>query len=253
MEMSMLSAAGHALLIMLDPHRLLFLFGGVLMGLSLGIMPGIGGIAGTALLLPFTFDMDAHTAFALLLGLGATTATADPIAAILFGVPGHAASAATTLDGFPMTRRGEAGRALGASYMSALMGGLFGAALMGLTIPLLRPVMLFIGSPELLALAVFGLSMVAVLSGNTPLRGLTAACFGVMLAMIGSDPQTGTLRWTLDSLYLWDGLPLVPLTLGLYALPELADLAIARTAVVEKMAIDVKTGMLMGIRDCFTH
>ena len=250
----MLHAAGGALLIVLDPHRLIFLFGGVLMGLSLGLMPGIGGVAGTAMLLPFTFDMDAHTAFALLLGLGATSTTADPIAAILFGVPGHAASAATTLDGYPMTKRGEAGRALGASYMSALMGGLFGAALMGLTIPLLRPVMLFIGSPELLALSVFGLSMVAVLSGNTPLRGLTMACFGVMLAMIGSDPQTGTLRWTLDSLYLWDGLPLVPITLGLYALPELCDLAIARTAVItDGPKLDVRTGMMLGIKDCLHH
>ena len=110
------------------PMRMLYLFGGVCMGLSLGILPGIGGIAGTALLLPFTYNLDPPTAFALLLGLGATTTTADPIAAILFGAPGHAASAATTLDGYPMTRRGEAGRALGASYMAALIGGLFGAA-----------------------------------------------------------------------------------------------------------------------------
>src|SRR5882672_6768358 len=98
------------------------------MGLCLGILPGIGGVAGTALLLPFTYAMDAPTAMALLLGLGATTTTADPISAIVLGAPGHAASAATTLDGYPMTRRGEAGRALGASYMSAMMGGLFGAA-----------------------------------------------------------------------------------------------------------------------------
>ena len=110
--------------------RLLYLFAGVCMGLSLGILPGIGGVAGTALLLPFTYNMDPPTAMALLLGLGATTTTADPISAIVFGAPGHAASAATTLDGYPMTRRGEAGRALGASYMSALIGGLFGAALM---------------------------------------------------------------------------------------------------------------------------
>lgn len=254
-DVSMLHAAGQALLIILDPHRLIFLFGGVLMGLSLGILPGIGGIAGTALLLPFTFDMDTHAAFALLLGLGATTSTADPISAIVFGVPGHAASAATVLDGYPLTKQGFAGRALGASYTAALMGGLFGAALMGVSLPLLRPIMLYIGSPELLAFAVFGLSMVATLSGNTPLRGLTVACFGVMIAMIGSDPQTGTLRWTMDSLYLWDGLPLVPLTLGLYALPELCDLAIARTSVVGEggIKLDVKTGMLLGVKDCFTH
>jgi TctA family transporter len=254
MDVSVLSAAGHALLIILDPHRLVFLFAGVCMGLGLGILPGIGGIAGTALLLPFTYSLDPHTAFALLLGLGASTATADPITAILFGVPGHAASAATTLDGYPLTRQGFAGRALGASYMSSLIGGLFGAALMGLTLPVLRPIMLHIGSPELLALAVFGLSMVAVLSGNAPLRGLTAACFGVMLSMIGTDPQTGTPRWTLDSLYLFDGLPLVPLTLGVFALPELCDLAIARTPVFAgEKKLDTKTGMLMGVKDCFSN
>ncbi|HVY59122.1 MAG TPA: tripartite tricarboxylate transporter permease [Xanthobacteraceae bacterium] len=250
----MLHAAGQALLIMMEPHRLLYLFAGVCMGLGLGILPGIGGVAGTALLLPFTYNMDPHTAFALLLGLGATTTTADPISAILFGVPGHAASAATTLDGYPMTRQGLAGRALGASYMSALIGGLFGAALLAVSLPILQPIMLYIGSPELLALAVFGISMVAVLSGNAPLRGLTAACFGIMLSMIGTDPQTGTIRWTMDSLYLWDGLPLVPLTLGVFALPELCDLMVARTAVVEGgMTLDTKTGMLLGVKDCFTH
>jgi TctA family transporter len=254
METDMLHSAAHALLIILDPTRLLYLFGGVCMGLSLGILPGIGGIAGTALLLPFTYNLDPPTAFALLLGLGATTTTADPIAAILFGAPGHAASAATTLDGYPMTRRGEAGRALGASYMAALIGGLFGAALMAVALPVLRPIILYIGSPELLGVAVFGISMVAVLSGNAPLRGLTAACFGMMLSMIGTDPQSGTLRWTMDSLYLWDGLPLVPLTLGIFALPELCDLAIGRQTIVQQgMTLDTKTGMMLGVQDCMKH
>ncbi|HEY1362852.1 MAG TPA: tripartite tricarboxylate transporter permease [Xanthobacteraceae bacterium] len=250
----MLHSAASALLIILDPVRMLYLVAGVCMGLALGILPGIGGIAGLALLLPFTYNLDAPAAFALLLGMGSTTTTADPISAILFGAPGHAASAATTLDGYPMTRRGEAGRALGASYMSALIGGLFGAALMGVSLPLLRPIILFMGSPELLAIAVFGISMVSSLSGNAPLRGLAAACFGMMLAMIGTDPQSGTLRWTLDSLYLWEGLPIVPVTLGIFALPELCDLAIGRMAVVQEgKSIDTKTGMLLGIKDCLTH
>jgi len=254
MEMDMLHSAANALLIILDPIRMCYLFAGVCMGLALGILPGIGGVAGLALLLPFTYNIDAPAAFALLLGMGSTTTTADPISAILFGAPGHAASAATTLDGYPMTRRGEAGRALGASYMSALIGGLFGAALMGISLPLLRPIILFMGSPELLAIAVFGISMVSSLSGNAPLRGLAAACFGMMLAMIGTDPQTGTLRWTMDSLYLWEGLPIVPLTLGIFALPELCDLAIGRMAVVQEgMTIDTKHGMLLGIKDCLTH
>jgi TctA family transporter len=252
--MEVLQAAGAALFLMMEPHRLMFLFAGVCMGLTLGILPGIGGVAGTALLLPFTYGMDPTTAMGLLLGLGATTTTADPISAIVLGAPGHAASAATTLDGYPMTKRGEGGRALGASYMSAMMGGLFGAVLMGLTLPVIRPFILFIGSPELLALAVFGISMVAVLSGNAPLRGLTCACFGMMLAMIGTDPQTGTLRWTLDSIYLWEGLPLVPMTLGIFALPELCDLLVGRTAVVQsKQLVSTRAGLLRGAKDCFTH
>ena len=110
------------------------------------------------------------------------------------------------------------------------------------------------GSPELLSIAVFGISMVSTLSGNTPLRGLSAACFGLMLAMVGTDPQSGTLRWTMDTLYLWDGLPLVPVTLGIFALPELCDLAIGRMAVVaEGKMIDTKTGMLLGVKDCLRH
>src|SRR5437762_3324821 len=129
----MAAAAGQALIALLEPHRLMFLMAGCMMGLVLGIVPGIGGLAGTAMLLPFTFGMDPYSAFALLLGLGATTATGDPIPAILFGVPGGAASAATVLDGFPMAKRGEAGRALSAAYMSSMMGGIFGAMLIART------------------------------------------------------------------------------------------------------------------------
>src|SRR5918996_3235365 len=157
----MASAAGKAFLALMEPQRLGFLALGCVMGLVLGIVPGIGGLAGTAMLLPFTYAMDPYSAFALLLGLGATTATGDPIPAVLFGVPGGAASAATVLDGFPMAKRGEAGRALSAAYMSSLMGGIFGACLLAISIPILRPVMLFLGSPELLAFAVLGISMVA--------------------------------------------------------------------------------------------
>src|SRR3954467_7609678 len=202
------AAAGKAFITLMEPHRLMYLMAGCMMGLVLGIVPGIGGLAGTAMLLPFTFGMDPYSAFALLLGLGATTATGDPIPAILFGVPGGAGSAATVLDGLPMARRGEAGRALSAAYMSSLMGGIFGAALMGLAVPILRPVMLYIGTPEMAALSILGLSMVAALSGNAPLRGLAVACIGIMIAMIGTDPRTGTFRWTFGTVYLWDGMPL---------------------------------------------
>src|ERR1700754_1305229 len=250
----MANSAGQAIVLLVDPMRLFYLAAGCIMGLVLGIVPGIGGLAGTAMLLPFTFNMDPYSAFALLLGLGATTATGDPIPAVLFGVPGGAASAATVLDGFPMAKRGEAGRALSAAYMSSLMGGIFGAMLLAVSIPILRPVMLYLGSPELLGFSVLGISMVAVLSGSAPLRGAAAGCFGVMVAMIGSDPQTGTLRWTMDSLYLWDGLPLTPVLLGLFALPELCDLLIARTTISKAIDKDnIYKGQWQGVKDCFEH
>src|SRR3954447_20240478 len=250
----MATSAGKAFVTLMEPHRLMFLGLGCIMGLVLGIIPGIGGLTGTAMLLPFTFNMDPYSAFAMLLGLGATTATGDPIPAILFGVPGGAASAATVLDGYPMAKRGEAGRALSAAYMSSLMGGIFGALLLAISIPILRPVMLFIGSPELLAFSILGISMVAVLSGNAPLRGVTVGCLGVMIAMIGTDPQTGTLRWTMDSLYLWDGLPLTPLLLGVFALPELCDLLIARVAISAKTdGASIYKGQWQGVKDCFNN
>ncbi|MFM9969490.1 MAG: tripartite tricarboxylate transporter permease [Burkholderiales bacterium] len=250
----MLNAAGNAFVIMMEPTRLAFLSLGAFLGLILGILPGVGGLAGTAMLLPFTFSMDPYTAFAFLLGLGSTVATGDPIPAVLFGVPGGAASAATVLDGYPMAKRGEAGRALSAAYMSSLMGGIFGAALLAVSIPILRPTMLYIGSPELLAFAVFGISMVAVLSGRAPLRGLAAACLGIMIAMIGADPQTGTLRWTFDTIYLWEGLPLLPIVLGLFALPEMCDLLIARTAIASGGGkLDIYKGQWQGVKDCFAN
>jgi TctA family transporter len=250
----MATAAGKAFFILMEPTRLMYLAAGCVMGLVLGIVPGIGGLAGTAMLLPFTFNMDPYAAFALLLGLGSTTATGDPIPAVLFGVPGGAASAATVLDGYPMAKKGEAGRALSACYMSSMMGGIFGACLLAISIPILRPVMLFLGSPELLAFAVLGISMVALLSGNAPLRGLAAGCLGIMIAMIGTDPQSGTLRWTFNSLYLWDGLPLTPLLLGVFALPELCDLLITRQAIAQGFEkADIYKGQWQGVKDCFQH
>ena len=252
MDVSMLDAAMHALSMLADPSRLMFLAAGALLGLILWILPGIGGVAGTAILIPFTFEMDPYTAFAFLLGLGSTTATGDPIPAVLFGMPGGAGSAATVLDGHAMAKRGEAGRALSACYMSSLLGGVFGALLMLASIPLLRPLVLAIGSPEMLALSVFGISMVAALSGNTPLRGLAAGGLGLMLAMVGTAPQTGTERWTLDSVFLWEGLHLIPVVLGLFALPELCELAIARTSVAAGN-VNVSGGMWLGAKDCFRH
>jgi TctA family transporter len=134
------------------------------------------------------------------------------------------------------------------------VGGIFGALVLALCIPLLQPVMLAVGSPELLAFSIFGLSMVATLSGRAPLKGLTAAGIGLIISMIGSGTQTGTLRWTFDWLYLFDGVPLIPVTLGLFALPELADLAINRKRIAgEHIASLNLSSQWEGVRDVIRH
>jgi len=248
----LLDAAIIAFWNLMEPARLLFLFFGVLMGLALGAIPGLGGLVGLAILLPFTFDMDAYKAFALMIGLISVTSTSDTIPAVLFGVPGTSASQATVLDGHPMAKKGEAGRAFGAAYMASLIGGLFGAIVLAVSIPILRPVVLAFGSPEFFMMGLLGISMVAVLSGNAPVKGLIVGALGLCIGMIGMDPQTGVLRWVFGELYLWDGVPLVPVALGIFAIPEIVDLAIKGTRIADVPAENMK-GVLVGIKDAFRH
>jgi putative tricarboxylic transport membrane protein len=254
MQPDMLGMAWHALGLLLEPTRLFILVIGVLIGLAIGVLPGLSGVVGLALLIPFTYHLDPHTAFALLLGMAAVITSSDFITAVLFGVPGHVGAAATVIDGHAMARKGEAGRAFGAGFAASLAGGLIGALVLAVSIPILRPVMLAIGSPELLGFTLFGLSMVATLSGRAPLKGLTAAGLGLMIAMIGSKAQGGTLRWTFDTLYLWDGVPLVPMVLGLFALPELAELAILRQRIAGSHVNDITlSSQWEGVRDVVRH
>src|SRR6266568_6911437 len=250
----MLAMAWHALVLLLEPTRLMILVIGVLIGLAIGLLPGLNGIVGMAMLIPFTYGLDHYTAFALLLGMAAVITSSDFVTAVLFGVPGHVGAAATVIDGHAMARKGEAGRAFGAGFAASLAGGIVGAIVLAVSIPILRPVMLSIGSPELLAFTLFGMSMVATLSGRAPLKGLTAAGLGLMISMIGSRSESGTLRWTFDWLYLWDGVPLIPATLGIFALPELAELAILRQRIAGNHAADITlSSQWEGVRDVIRH
>ncbi|WP_374423227.1 tripartite tricarboxylate transporter permease [Paracoccus sp. (in: a-proteobacteria)] len=147
MLIDLAGAAGDALVRMADPFRLGMLSLGVLLGLFLGIIPGIGGLVGMALLLPFTYSMDSYAAIAMVLGMYAVTVTSDTIPAVMFGAPGTAGAQATVIDGNPMARRGEAGRALSAAFSASLLGGLVGAVMLALSIPMLRPVIMSIGTP----------------------------------------------------------------------------------------------------------
>lgn len=249
---SILDAAISAGGILFTPLRMGFLVLGVFLGLVIGIIPGLGGIVGLSLLLPFTFNLDPYSAMAVLMGMAAAVSHGDVIPAILFGVPGTVGCAATVIDGYPMTKRGEAGRALGAAFNASLLGGIFGALLLAVIVPVISPVVLLFGSPEMLAICIFGITLVASLSGNAPLKGLMAALIGLLLSMCGQDAQTSTLRFTFDSLYLWNGIPIVPVALGVFAVPELCDIMINRKTVHTSGKIDTKSGQWQGWKDAFS-
>ncbi len=248
-----LHASATALDVLFTPLRMGLLLTGVLLGLVIGIIPGLGGIVGLSLLLPFTYNMDPYSAMAILMGMAAAVSHGDVIPAILFGVPGTVGCAATVMDGYPMAKRGEAGRALGAAFNASLMGGLFGAVVLAVSIPVIRPLILLFGSPEMLSICVFGMTLVASLSGNAPLKGLGAASVGLLLSMIGEDSQTETLRFTFGTHYLWDGLPIVPVALGVFAIPELCDIMINRRSIANVRRVDAMSGQWQGWKDAFAN
>jgi len=225
-----------------------YLFLGVIFGLWLGAVPGLGGITGVIVILPFTFDMGTVPAFALILGVFAVTSTSDTIACVLLGIPGTAASQATVVDGYPMATRGEAARAFGAAFTASAIGGVLGGLAMAATIPIIKPLILSFGSPEFFLLGVLGLTMVGTVSGAAISKGLAAAAIGLMISQIGYPVASSEPRYWFNIEYLLDGLPLIPLVLGLFALPELTELAVKNTSIA-RVEQEEGGGLVKGIRD----
>jgi TctA family transporter len=240
-----------SLMTLMTPAHLLLLVGGVVLGLCVGILPGLGGIVGMTILLPVIYGMDPHNAFALLIGMVAVIPTSDTFPSVMMGIPGSSASQATIMDGYPLARKGEAARALGAAFTASLIGGLIGASVLTLIIPIARPLVLAFGSPELFMLAVLGMSMVGVLSGNAPIKGIIGAGIGLMLGAIGDAPAVTEYRYTFGIDYLMDGVSLVIVGLGLFAFPEIIDLLIKGRPISEKA--ELGKGWLDGVMDTIRH
>lgn len=243
-----LPALGDALSLIFHPQQIMFLFVGVLLGLSVGVFPGLGGIAGLSMVLPFIYGMDPVSGLALMVGLIAVIPTSDTFASVLMGIPGSSASQATVLDGFPLAKKGEAARALSAAFASSLFGGLFGASILTFFILIARPLVLAFGLPEMLMVTILGLSMVAILAGRIPLKGVAAAGLGLMVGTIGEAAAGGSLRMaTYDVPYLVDGLQLVIVGLGIFAIPEIVALLRHDRAISKSGGLGA--GWLDGIRD----
>ncbi len=225
---------------------------GIVIGFMVGILPGLGGPTTLALMLPFIIKMNPVEAFAFLLGMAAVVNTTGDITSILFGVPGEPTTAATIVDGHPMAKKGEAGRALGAALMSSLVGAIFGAFALALAIPIVRPLVLTFGSPEFFMLALLGITFVASLSGEVLLKGLIAGGIGLSLATIGLCPLSGIQRYTFNQTFLWDGVGLVPITIGFFAIPEIIDLAVQGSSIAGER-IGKLGGVMEGVKDTFRH
>ena len=241
---SLISAFG---LIFSGAH-FLYLLLGVVMGIFIGILPGLGGIVGFSILMPFIYGMDPVSALAMLIGLIAVIPTSDTFTSVLMGIPGSSASQATILDGFQLAKQGQAARALSAAFSASLFGGLFGALVLTLIVVIAKPIILFFGSSELFMLGILGISMVGVLSGDSFVKGFLACGVGLLLGTMGSAPATGEWRLTFGSYYLFDGLKVVTVGLAAFAVPEICDL-LRKNAKIATKDEPLGKGWLQGLKD----
>ena len=229
-------------------ETMLALVAGVVTGLIVGILPGLGGTAGLALLLPLVFGMEPNTALAMMIGLVAVTTTSDTFPSVLMGIPGTSGSQATVLDGFPMTKRGEGTRALSIAFVSSLFGGIFGAFILSFAVFLAKPIILQIGFGEQFMLVILALSMVGILTGANAWKGLAACSLGLLLGALGAAPLSGVQRATFGSDYLLDPLPLVVVGLAMFATPEIVNLLRRQSSISETGKLS-PTGWVAGLKD----
>lgn len=239
-----------------SPHLMGLILLAVPIGMFFGAVPGLGGKLGIVLMIPFVFGMNKLAGAVFLLAMHAVVHSGGSIPSILFGVPGTGPDAATIVDGFPMTKNGQAGRALGASLGASGIGGVIGAIFLALTLPFLRPLVLSFSPAEFFLLAILGITFIAVLSGDSLVKGLLVGMFGLMLACVRLDPHTGVQRFTFNQLFLWDGVDIITAVLGLFALPEMIALGVKGGSIAgsytEQTRYDLRE-VVEGIFDVFRH
>ncbi|BDW84038.1 tripartite tricarboxylate transporter permease [Roseicyclus marinus] len=217
----MLEAYGSAFAYLFgNPSSFLLLIVAVIWGIAFGSVPGLTGIVGVALLIPFTFVLDPIAGLLLLSGVYVGSTFGGSISAILFNTPGSPEAACTALDGYPMARRGEAGKALGIALAASAIGGIFGTVVLMLLAPPMAQFALNFGPAEYFALAVLGITAIAAIGGGSILKGLVAGLIGLGIATVGLDPITGTERYTFGNLSLLTGISFVPAIIGTFALAE---------------------------------
>lgn len=217
----MLESMALAILKLSEPMGILMLLVGTLLGASFGALPGLGAILSMAVALPFSYGMDSMHAMFMFAGVMSAGAFGGSVPAILLNTPGTAQNAATCLDGYPMAKNGEGGRAIAISATACFVGSLGGVSVTLLLIPVVKPLLYAFGPPEYFWLAAFGLVTITVAAKGNMVKGLVGGGIGVLISTIGYTEMFGVLRYTMGSEYLWDGIPLVPFMVGVFAVSEL--------------------------------
>jgi TctA family transporter len=252
----MLEAAIQAAQHLFSPGPILAMLVVLPIALFSGITPG-GNLPIAVFILGFASYFDPWiTVTAVIFYLAANDIT-EPVPSILLGIPGSRSAQATVLDGYPMAQKGLAGIALGASYMGDLVGGIIGALVLLLTLPVSRELLKLFGSAEFFLLSLLGLIAVAVVSAGAFVKGMLTASFGLVIAMIGSSPVDGVIRANFGIDYLWDGVPLAPVVVGLFAIPEAIDLVVSDRPIARErldvMITEASRDIYKGMREALKH
>jgi putative tricarboxylic transport membrane protein len=241
-----------------------WLVGGVLFGMLIGFLPGMAGSVALALLIPISFTMEPDDAILFLIAAYSPSGFGGMLTSILVNTPGNPENAATMFDGYPMAKQGRAAAAIGAATAASVLGGLFGTFVLLALIPPAQSLILAFSYPEFLMMAVLGLTVIAVVTDRNTFKGLAAAGVGFLLAFIGLEPITGSPRFTFGEIYLWDGVDIVPVLIGLFAGAEVLALYGRGTSVTESVSASDRprtpSGGLAepvtfweGVRATFTH
>ncbi len=242
---------GQAFGALTDPVYWIAVTGAVLIAAVTGIVPGASGVLIMALSIPFIVDFfrgeRAAIGLVMLASMTGVNNTLDSIPAVLLGQPGGATQV-TFLEGHQLARQGKAAHTLGAIYAVSALGGIIGAIVLAILVPVIKPFVLSFGFPEIAAMAFFGIAMVSALSSGAMVKGLAAGAFGVLFGTVGINPITGDVRFVFQQPSLWSGLPLIATTLGLFALPEMIDLSIARRPVAPRDAVINSSEVWRGAR-----
>lgn len=250
----MIEAYGQALAFLLQPMTLLLMLVAVIIGLIMGVIPGLGGLVGISLFLPFIFGMRPEIALTFLVAFDSVVYIGGCVTAILLNIPGTNPNAATLFDGFPMNQKGEGARAIGAAVASSMVGGFVPVLLALAMIPLMLPIVMAFRSPEMAILVLVGISFIAVLTGRSVIRGLISGAMGVLFALIGFHGFTGAYRFTFGILFLYDGLEIVAVALGVFGIAELLDMSIKGQATIATKKVAAKlSNVFQGVKDVWIH